>query len=44
MIPSMVRENMTEEEYKRRLLEAQTMINNAPQNNYSNYNNYNNIM
>lgn len=41
MIPSMVRENMTEEEYTRRLAETQQIVNNAPQNNYSNYNNYN---
>jgi len=44
MIPSMVRESMTEEEYVRRLSEVQNVISAAPQNNYSNYNNYNNIM
>lgn len=44
MLPSMVRENMTEEEYIRRLSQVNDIISNAPQNNYANYNNYNGIM
>ena len=47
MIPSMVRENMTEDEYVRRLAQVNELVNNAPQNNYANYggyNNYNGIM
>ena len=41
MIPSMVRENMTEEEYTRRLAQVNEMVATTPQNNYSNYNQYN---
>lgn len=43
MIPSMIRENMTEDEYKRRIAQIDSMITAAPQNNYSAYNNYNSI-
>ena len=41
MIPSMVRENMTEDEYVRRLAQVNEMVATTPQNNYSNYNQYN---